>query len=217
MPKWIFSKRHFVDTQTKQENILNLSCSTGNSWEGDILTLFLLVPWLCVFPSLPFKLNDMLCISSGRLLLAFRCGLTHRAELNYWRAQFPHTTPWKQLLFAAPWKCFPGFSSFLPSFCCPERRSWAFPVNAWRSWASPLRYTQDEWHNGGHPLSVYRMEEWKTNSSKVFNMNRTKHRWKESQICWVFFQSAQSVPSYAACRHLFGFVFSFKSWDKCFY
>lgn len=39
----------------------------------------------------------------------------------------------------------------------------------------------------------------------------------------LFFQSAQSVSSYAACRGLvgFGFVwvfsFPFKSWDKCFY
>lgn len=37
-----------------------------------------------------------------------------------------------------------------------------------------------------------------------------------SDLLTLFFQSAQSVPSYAAYRHLVGFVFSFKSWDKCF-
>lgn len=201
MPKWIFSKRHFVDTQTKQENILNLPCSTGNWWEGDILTLFLLVPWLWVFPSLPFKLNDMLCISSGRLLLAFCCGLTQTAELSYWRAQFPHTTV--QLLGSVPLAAAHYYLLFV-FHKGGAGHFLAMPGGLEPPLCFTLRMNDTM---EAHPLSVHRMGEWKTNSSKVLSMNRTTEMKGISDLLTLFFQSAQSVPSYAAGRRLVGFVF----------
>lgn len=177
--KWIFPKRHSVDIQTKQENILNLPFSTGNSWEGDILTLFLLVPLLWVFPSLPFKLNDMLRISSGRLLLAFCCGLTHPAELSYWRAQFPHTTV--QLLGSVP-LVSAHFYLLLAVHKGGAGHFLSMPGGLQPPLCFMLRMNDTK---EAHPLSVHRMGEWKTNSSKVFNTNRTKDRWKEFQICWL--------------------------------
>lgn len=121
----------------------------------------------------------MLCISSGRLLLAFHCGLTHTAELSYWRAQFTHTAG--QLLGSVPLVSAHYYLLFT------VHKGGAGPFLSMPGGLRPplcftLRMNDTV---EAQPLLVHRMEEWKTNPSKVFNMNRTEDRWKESQTCWL--------------------------------
>lgn len=70
---------------------------------------------------------------------------------------------------------------------------------------------------GAHPLSVCRKGEWRTNSYKELNLNRTKDGWEESQLCWLSSFSLLSLCLLTLPAGVWFGCFSFKSWAKCFY
>lgn len=107
---------------------------------------------------------------------AFSIPLWSNTQLSYWRAQFLHTTG--QLLGSVPLVS----AHYYLLFTVPKGHFLSMPGGLEPPLCFTLRMNDTM---EAQPLSVHIMEEWKTNSSKVFNTNRTEDRWKESQICWL--------------------------------